>query len=130
MKLLNIFWSFRFQTPSAAPSSVAILMAAILSPSRGKVLERALRSPTVVTLPSFLVPAFQTVPTRQFSATTQRPSKLGRTPLAIPPGVEVTIGEPVIKKDATSYRQIAKRTVTVSGPLGMPPDVAKLIMTP
>ncbi len=58
------------------------------------------------------------LPVRPFSATTQRPSKLGRTPIAIPPGVEVTIGEPVIKKDATTYRQIAKRTVTVTGPLG------------
>ena len=93
-------------------------MAAMFAPSRGRALERALGSSAATTLPSFLVPAFQTIPARPFSATAQRPSKLGRTPIAVPPGVEVTIGEPVIKKDATTYRQIAKRTVTVTGPLG------------
>ncbi|KAK0708206.1 ribosomal protein L6, alpha-beta domain-containing protein [Lasiosphaeris hirsuta] len=96
----------------------------MLAPARGRLLERALASSpfssaSVVSLPSFLVPAFQTsTPARHFSATTVRPSKLGRTPISIPPGVEITIGEPTVKKDATTYLKIAKRTVTVAGPLG------------
>lgn len=71
-----------------------------------------------MSLPSFLVPAFHTSPARQFSATTNRPSKLGRIPISIPPGVELSIGEPKIKKDFTTYLQVAKRTVTIQGPLG------------
>ncbi|KAI6082926.1 ribosomal protein L6 [Hypoxylon rubiginosum] len=92
----------------------------MLAPSRGKVLERAVLSSTAaVTLPAFLVPAFQTAPPRrQFSSTPYRPSKLGRTPISIPPGVELTIGEPRVKKDPTTYLRIPKRTVTVTGPLG------------
>jgi large subunit ribosomal protein L6 len=74
---------------------------------------------STVTLPSFLVPAFQAQTARRpFSATTHRPSKLGRTPLSIPPGVELAISEPFIKKDVTSYLKTYKRTVTVTGPLG------------
>ncbi|KAI3321178.1 54S ribosomal protein L6 [Xylariaceae sp. AK1471] len=89
----------------------------MLAPSRSKVLEKAVSS-TAVTLPGFLVPAFQVSPRRQFSNTSSKPSKLGRTPISIPPGVEITIGEPRAKKDPTSYLRIPKRTVTVSGPLG------------
>lgn len=108
----------------------------MLNPSRGLILERKAAS---VTLPSFLLPAFQstitsitsissistgtttpttTTPRRQFSNTVSRPSKLGRTPISIPPGVEILIGEPKVKKDPTTYLRIPKRTVTVQGPLG------------
>ncbi|KAI4862674.1 ribosomal protein L6 [Hypoxylon rubiginosum] len=92
----------------------------MLAPCRAKVLERAVSSSAAaVTLPAFLVPAFQTAPPRrQFSSTPYRPSKLGRTPISIPPGVELTIGEPRVKKDPTTYLRIPKRTVTVTGPLG------------
>lgn len=109
----------------------------MLAPSRARLLERVLASatrsspscPSIVALPGFLVPAFQTrtppaaaaetaTATRSFSATASRPSKLGRTPISIPPGVELTIGEPFVKKDATTYLRIPKRKVTVSGPLG------------
>ncbi|KAI1380145.1 ribosomal protein L6 [Hypoxylon crocopeplum] len=93
----------------------------MLAPSRGKVLERALsRTAAAVTLPAFLVPAFQSTsaPRRQFSSTSNRHSKLGRTPISIPPGVELTIGEPRVKKDPTTYLRIPKRTITVAGPLG------------
>ncbi|KAI1387238.1 ribosomal protein L6 [Hypoxylon trugodes] len=91
----------------------------MLSPSRGKVLERAISSNSAVTLPAFLVPAFQsTTPRRQFSNTSSKPSKLGRMPISIPPGVELTIGEPRVKKDPTTYLRIPKRTLTISGPLG------------
>ncbi|KAI0450964.1 54S ribosomal protein L6 [Xylaria acuta] len=89
----------------------------MLAPSRTKVLEKVV-SGAAVTLPSFLVPAFQASPRRQFSNTPSKSSKLGRTPISVPPGVEITIGEPKAKKDPTTYLRIAKRTVTVSGPLG------------
>ncbi|KAI0169083.1 ribosomal protein L6 [Hypoxylon sp. FL1284] len=94
----------------------------MLAPSRGRVLERALSSSSAaVTLPAFLVPAFQTQtapPRRHLSSTPCRPSKLGRTPISIPPGVDLIVGEPWVKKDPTTYLRIPKRTVTVSGPLG------------
>ncbi|KAI2633317.1 54S ribosomal protein L6 [Xylaria nigripes] len=89
----------------------------MFAPSRGKALEKAI-SGTTATLPGFLVPAFQVSPRRQFSNTSTRSSKLGRTPISIPPGVELSIGEPIVKKDPTTYLRIAKRTVTVTGPLG------------
>ncbi|KAH8887663.1 54S ribosomal protein L6 [Thozetella sp. PMI_491] len=90
----------------------------MIAPTQGRALRKALGSPTATTLPGFLVPAFQSAPARHFSATTNRPSKLGRTPLSIPPGVELMIGEPWVKRDPTTYLQIPKRTVTVTGPLG------------
>ncbi|KAK3384193.1 ribosomal protein L6, alpha-beta domain-containing protein [Lasiosphaeria ovina] len=92
----------------------------MLAPSRA----RALASSAVITLPSFLVPAFQTTaasrssPARLFSATTSRPSKLGTTPISIPPSVELAISEPRVRKDLTTWLNIARRTVTVTGPLG------------
>lgn len=92
----------------------------MFAPSRRRVLEAAASvtsTSSVVTLPGFLVPAFQRT-TKQFSTTTTRPSKLGRTPLSIPPGVEITIGEPFIKRDMTQWKQQPKRKVTVQGPLG------------
>jgi large subunit ribosomal protein L6 len=66
--------------------------------------------------------------TRAFSATAAQNSKLGRTPISIPPGVELLIGEPVVKKDPTTYLKIPRRTISVQGPLGqlqltMPPFV-------
>ncbi|KAI0026166.1 ribosomal protein L6 [Xylariomycetidae sp. FL0641] len=94
----------------------------MLAPSRGGLaLERALAHPGTSTLPSFLVPAFSSpsaLPRRPFSSTAMRPSKLGRTPISIPPGVELAVGEPWVKPDATTYLKTVKRTVTVTGPLG------------
>ncbi|KAI1503486.1 ribosomal protein L6 [Biscogniauxia marginata] len=103
----------------------------MLGPSRGsRVLEKAIStSSSGITLPGFLLPAFalqnpSTPPhpppqqRRQFSNTSSRPSKLGRTPISIPPGVDLLIGEPKVKKDPTTYLRIPKRTVTVTGPLG------------
>ncbi|SPQ23257.1 06b57bb6-4c82-47c5-b3a0-aa5632bf812a [Thermothielavioides terrestris] len=94
----------------------------MLAPRIGRqALQRAVSSApsSTVTLPGFLVPAFQTTPARRtFSATTARPSKLGRTPLSVPPGVELAIGDLFVKKDVTSYRKTYKRKVTVTGPLG------------
>ncbi|KAL2890554.1 54S ribosomal protein L6, mitochondrial [Ceratocystis lukuohia] len=53
-----------------------------------------------------------------FSTTAATNSKLGRTALTIPQGVEVVVGEPVTTKIPTSYQPLVRRTVTVSGPLG------------
>ncbi|ERS95987.1 60S ribosomal protein L6 [Sporothrix schenckii 1099-18] len=66
--------------------------------------------------------------TRAFSATAVHNSKLGRMPISIPPGVELTIGEPIVKKDPTTYLKIPRRTISVRGPLGqleltMPPFI-------
>ncbi|KAB5583261.1 ribosomal protein L6, alpha-beta domain-containing protein [Coniochaeta sp. 2T2.1] len=88
----------------------------MFAPCRRSVLEKAAAASQSTTLPSFLVPTLQT--RRPFSSTTCRPSKLGRTPISIPPGVELMIGEPKIKKDPTNWRIEPKRTVTVAGPLG------------
>lgn len=96
-------------------------MAATFAPSRGKALGNALRAAPAVMLPGFLVPAWQRLAQRQqhpFSTTTKRPSKLGRTPISIPPGVELTMGEPKASRSATSYKATVKKTITVKGPLG------------
>jgi len=94
----------------------------MLAPSRLRAVEKAISASSVISLPSFLVPAFHVTSSatrRSFSATAIRPSKLGRTPISIPPGVEILIGPPKVKEDPTTYLRIPKRTVTVSGPLGM-----------
>src|SRR6266699_2269726 len=87
---------------------------------RGRALARVIDHPPPILLPSFLVPAFQSVPARRLSASARSQSKLGRTPISIPPGVELLIGEPTVKNDLTTYLKIPKRTVTVQGPLGEP----------
>ncbi|KAL5598577.1 uncharacterized protein BROUX77_006411 [Berkeleyomyces rouxiae] len=53
-----------------------------------------------------------------FSTTAAAQSKLGRTALTIPPGVEIMVGEAVASKIPTSYKPLVRRTVTVTGPLG------------
>ncbi|KAK4241513.1 hypothetical protein C8A03DRAFT_12256 [Achaetomium macrosporum] len=78
----------------------------------------ACSAPSTVTLPGFLVPAFQTLAKRNFSATTSRPSKLGRTPLLVPRGVDIEISDLYLKKNMTSYLKTYKRNVTVKGQLG------------
>lgn len=103
-------------------------MAAMFTPSRGKAFGRAITTSSSgpVTLPGFLVPAWQAtasktatpLATALFSTTSKRPSKLGRTPLSIPPGVELTVGKPFAQKDLTSYKKVYKKTINVKGPLG------------
>ncbi|KAH6610614.1 hypothetical protein Trco_000634 [Trichoderma cornu-damae] len=102
-------------------------MAAILAPRRGKALSLALSAAAASpsSLPSIL-PASSTIAPpsrfgsarRQFSTTQARGSKLGRTPLSIPPGVEIVVGEPRTLRSATSYKPVVKKTITVTGPLG------------
>ncbi|KAG5981549.1 hypothetical protein E4U55_002830 [Claviceps digitariae] len=102
-------------------------------PSRGSLMAHVLRAASVsssssgATLPGFLVPAWpwqgqrQTTSTprpRQFSTTTKRPSKLGRTPITIPAGVELSIGELKTIRVKTSYKPALKRIINVKGPLG------------
>ncbi|KAF4455974.1 Tubulin beta chain [Fusarium albosuccineum] len=107
-------------------TAVPTPMAAMFAPGRGKALARAIAatSSSPVTLPGFLLPAWQAkTPTAArstalFSTTSKRPSKLGRTPLSIPPGVELKISEPIAQKDLTSYKQVFKKTINVKGPLG------------
>lgn len=55
---------------------------------------------------------------RPFSTTPAARSKLGRTPLSVPPGVEVVMGEPRAVRSATSYKPVVRKTITVTGPLG------------
>ncbi|GKT65920.1 54S ribosomal protein L6 [Colletotrichum tofieldiae] len=94
----------------------------MLASSRGTAMRQAFAASPATTIPAFLVPALQQqtplLSRRQFSSTPTRHSKLGRTPLSIPPGVELAISEPKLKKDPTSYLKVYKRTVTVTGPLG------------
>ncbi|KAK4089172.1 hypothetical protein PCL_01338 [Purpureocillium lilacinum] len=95
-------------------------MASTFAPIRGKALGHALRGAPAVSLPGFLVPAWQRLAAQRqhkFSTTTKRPSKLGRTPISIPPGVELTMGEPKSSRSATSYAATVKKTITVKGPL-------------
>ncbi|UNI18224.1 54S ribosomal protein L6 mitochondrial [Purpureocillium takamizusanense] len=104
-------------------------MASAFAPLRGKALGHALRGAPAALLPGFLVPAWQRLAAQQqrqrrrqqqhqFSTTTKRPSKLGRTPISIPPGVELTVGEAKSIRSATSYAAMVKRTITIKGPLG------------
>ena len=104
-------------------------MATMFAPCRGKALRHAISSSPAVTLPRFLVPAWQTTTKtttttttaqpRQFSTTPRCNSKLGRTPISIPPGVELTMGEPKMQRGARDWKSSIKRTITVKGPLGM-----------
>ncbi|OAQ96513.1 hypothetical protein LLEC1_01767 [Akanthomyces lecanii] len=68
---------------------------------------RSASSPAA-SLPGFLLPAWQSTAAataaRHFSTTRTRPSKLGRTPLSVPPGVELTLGEPRMINSMTSYK--------------------------
>ncbi|KHN99105.1 beta-tubulin [Metarhizium album ARSEF 1941] len=87
-------------------------------PAKGKAFGHALRMNAPEALMEFLVPAWQTSAQRQFSTTTKRPSKLGRTPISIPPGVELSVSDLKSSKVATSYKPSIKKTITVKGPLG------------
>ncbi|KAK4060084.1 hypothetical protein Trihar35433_10316 [Trichoderma harzianum] len=101
-------------------------MAAILAPRRGKALSQALSAAAASPCPlSSFLPASSTAASstwhssarRPFSTTHARGSKLGRTPLSIPPGVEVLMGEPKTLRSATSYKPVVRKTITVKGPL-------------
>ncbi|KAJ6788338.1 hypothetical protein PWT90_06330 [Aphanocladium album] len=96
----------------------------MFTPAKKAALGQAMRvvSSPAASLPGFLIPAWQSTATataaRQFSTTGPRPSKLGRTPISVPPGVELTIGEPRLINSMTSYKPKVTKTITVKGPLG------------
>ncbi|TQV97426.1 hypothetical protein V2A60_006822 [Cordyceps javanica] len=77
---------------------------------------------SAASLPGFLIPAWQSTAAatvaRQFSTTGPRPSKLGRTPISVPPGVELTMGKPRAINSTTSYKPKIMKTITIKGPLG------------
>ena len=75
-------------------------------------------------LPGFLIPAWQTTSKnnrqpRQFSTTPRCQSKLGRTPITVPQGVELIMGEPTAKRGTRDWQPTVTKTIAVTGPLGM-----------
>lgn len=106
---------------STANPRVQNLMASSIVSRNGRTLSRAVpKTPSAaLAIPGFLVPAWQdSASPRQFSTTTKCPSKLGRTPLSVPPGVEILVSDPITKKKATSWKPTVHKAITVKGPLG------------
>ncbi len=81
-------------------------------------LQRAIASSSSISIPSFLLPAFQMIPSRAFSATSDRESQVGKAPLTIPPEVNFTVIEPQIPKNGRHSAVSARPTVSIEGPLG------------
>jgi large subunit ribosomal protein L6 len=88
----------------------------MLSTSRGAAL-RAISSSPSISIPAFLVPAFQSS-ARAFSATTSTQSQIGRAPLSIPPEVNFSVTYPTAPKNARPSPEQLRPTVKVEGPLG------------
>lgn len=88
----------------------------MFAPCRGSAVSRVATAKKA--LPGFLAPAWQQQQHSNFSTTGRLSSKLGRTPISIPPGVELVLGEPVLQRGAREWKATAKRTITVKGPLG------------
>lgn len=88
----------------------------MLSTTR-KGLERAIAFAPTASIPSFLLPAFPVVQSRSFSASTTRPSQIGRAPLSIPPEVKFNI-IPAAQKNGRGSAVAALPTVEIEGPLG------------
>ncbi|KAN0119909.1 ribosomal protein-like protein L6 [Hyaloscypha variabilis] len=88
----------------------------MFSTARSKGLERAITTSTPISLPAFLLPAFPIAPSRSFSASTCRPSQIGRAPLSIPPEVKFNVIPPVLRKNMSPAA--ARPTVVIEGPLG------------
>jgi hypothetical protein len=89
----------------------------MLSTSRGAAL-RAITSSPSISIPAFLVPAFQFSSARAFSATNSTQSHIGRAPLSIPPEVNFSVAYPTPPKNARPSPEQLRPTVTVEGPLG------------
>lgn len=90
----------------------------MLSTARVKGLERVATSPFLISLPSFLLPAFPLSSSRSFSASAQRPSHIGRAPLSIPPDVTLTINQSTVKKNLKALDAAANPVVEIEGPKG------------
>lgn len=88
----------------------------MFSTARRKGLEGAIASSPISSIPSFLLPAFP-LSSRSFSASTTRPSQIGRAPLSIPPEVNFSIVQPAPRKNARST--VAPLSIVhIEGPLG------------
>jgi large subunit ribosomal protein L6 len=81
-------------------------------------MERVTTSPSLISLPSFLLPAFPLSSSRSFSASAQRPSHIGRAPLSIPPEVTFTVHNPIPKKNIKALDASADPIVEIEGPKG------------
>lgn len=110
-------------------------MAAMFAPSRSSQALRHAVSATQAAsnLPGFLVPAWQTasrtssnghcyqqqpLSARQLSTTSRCQSKLGRTPITVPPGVELMMGEPREERGSRDWKPRVTKDITINGPLG------------
>lgn len=91
---------------------------AMLSTTRIRALERAIGSSNPISLPSFLLPAFQTTSSRSFSATSQRESQIGKAPLSIPPEVNFTVIAPPKTKNGRQSPLSDRPMVSIEGPRG------------
>lgn len=91
----------------------------MFSTARSKGLEKAITSSPSFSLPAFLLPAFPVVPSRSFSASTSRPSQIGRAPLSIPPEVNFSVLPPPGRKNGRISALAARPRVVIEGPLGM-----------
>lgn len=80
-------------------------------------LERAVGSSSIVSIPSFLLPAFQSPVVRLFSSTSSQRSHIGRAPLSIPPEVNFTILPPSASRGGRLLSD-GRPTVSIEGPRG------------
>ena len=91
----------------------------MFTPARRRCAQRLTpsSSPASDSIPTFLLPAFQTrAACRGFAKTSPCQSKIGSAPLSIPPGVTFKITAPSAR--ARASRVQAMSTVQITGPLG------------
>ncbi|KAI4198490.1 MAG: hypothetical protein LQ346_002765 [Caloplaca aetnensis] len=82
-------------------------------------------------LPDFLIPAFHVIPSltsRDFSSSLPRASRVGATPVTVPPDVNLRLLDPPKRRGAV-YRVEPPKTIEIEGPLGkasvqLPPFVS------
>lgn len=110
------------------PIPIHAIISSMASTTRCTRSSRALRSvwsnlnTRELILPAFLVPAYAFTPLQRathFSSSTRCKSKIGRTPLSLPPEVTFRILEPKhVKQGNKISRSEPSRTVEIEGPLG------------
>jgi large subunit ribosomal protein L6 len=91
---------------------------AMLSTTRARGLEKVLSSSNSVSIPSFLLPAFQTTSHRSFSSSSPTQSQIGKAPLSIPPEVNFAVILPQTPKNGRHSPASARPTVSIEGPRG------------
>src|ERR1700722_6990020 len=100
----------------------------MLSTTRARGLERAIATSTSISIPTFLLPAFQNVPARTFSTTCARESHIGKAPLSIPPEVNFVVTEPQTVRNGRRGTVSTQPTVSIEGLLGIDPAVIFLLI--